>query len=404
MQAILLINAVRALAVATPRVACSGGLELEDCAAWQDLYDATGGAVGWLRCSEHRNSPCDCTGNALPPLSTENGEGDVPWGVNCEDKRIAGPLLLHRNNMTGTLPDTLGDMIMITKLWLQHNTLTGAIPLTLVKLGNVISLALNDNAFDGYVPALDFTQYTNGCGIGGGKNAYRCPLPNGSSACANNAPEQPTSPVCTTPSPTPAPTPSPTLSPTPSPTTPSPTTPAPTPNATSAPTAAPTAAPSATASSAAFNGRIPGLNLDESVGVYAAAAAALLAALLLALCAVICAKRRRARHDSPAREGEEESLAAPLLATDAAAATVVPIDPIDSIDGGASGSDDGAKANRFAPESPAIMDAVGELQQAASTETAACGGCSFTKVSCVFSIVILPLMSTSTLWCESFSL
>ena len=137
--------------------------------------------------------------------------------------------------------------------------------------------------------------------------------------------------------------------------------------------------------------------------MYAAAAAALLAALLLALCAVICAKRRRARHGSPAREGEEESLAAPLLATDAAV-TVVPIDPIDSIDGGASGSDDGAKANRFAPESPAIMDAVGELQQAASTETAACGGCSFTKVSCVFSIVILPLMSTSTLWCESFSL
>ena len=137
--------------------ACKDDIEVEDCTAWQDLYDATDGK-NWLRCSANRDTPCECSGAALPPATTAEEATDlVPWGVNCEGdaptRRIAGPLYLHSNGMSGTLPDTVGSMIMVTQLWLQHNKISGTIPATIKKMGSVISLVLSDNAFGGLMPA-----------------------------------------------------------------------------------------------------------------------------------------------------------------------------------------------------------------------------------------------------------
>jgi hypothetical protein len=67
---------------------CTGGpmsanLPLEECEAWQDLFDATGGS-GWSNCKASRTDPCGCDMGV--PWAACGGQGG---GLCC--KRSAEP-------------------------------------------------------------------------------------------------------------------------------------------------------------------------------------------------------------------------------------------------------------------------------------------------------------------------
>ena len=62
-------------AVITSAASCSGTTATE-CAAWQELFDATDGQK-WAHCTGNRLKPCDC-GGPNPPAT----------GVTCNDGHI----------------------------------------------------------------------------------------------------------------------------------------------------------------------------------------------------------------------------------------------------------------------------------------------------------------------------
>mmetsp|Transcript_11738 Transcript_11738/g.19508 ORF Transcript_11738/g.19508 Transcript_11738/m.19508 type:complete len:659 (+) Transcript_11738:311-2287(+) len=62
-------------------------------------------------------------------------------------------LVASRNELTGTLPDQLGDLTKLVTLHLDFNKLTGTIPSTLDNLGELQVLKLSDNNLEGEIPA-----------------------------------------------------------------------------------------------------------------------------------------------------------------------------------------------------------------------------------------------------------
>lgn len=75
----LAFAAVVLAGAATKATNCTGssewGLPAEQCQAWIDFYDATGGP-GWRSCSELRTDPCACKedlGHVLTPICNDAG-------------------------------------------------------------------------------------------------------------------------------------------------------------------------------------------------------------------------------------------------------------------------------------------------------------------------------------------
>jgi hypothetical protein len=96
-----------------------------ECAAWQALYDATGGA-DWRYCAV-RDDPCACV---LPPSA------NYPLGFHtCSNataqtgyRRVVQSLVLPLNNMVGTLPAALVQLTGVRRIALQGNMLAGPLP------------------------------------------------------------------------------------------------------------------------------------------------------------------------------------------------------------------------------------------------------------------------------------
>ena len=61
-------------------------------------------------------------------------------------------LFLPSNNLTGTIPDAIGNLTNLTELWLYDNNLTGTIPDAIGKLTNLTVLNLLDNLLSGSIP------------------------------------------------------------------------------------------------------------------------------------------------------------------------------------------------------------------------------------------------------------
>ncbi|CAN5973526.1 unnamed protein product [Sphagnum jensenii] len=59
---------------------------------------------------------------------------------------------LTNYNLTGTIPDSLSNLTMLTTLWLDDNSLQGPIPESLSALTNLVSLILSNNNFSGMIP------------------------------------------------------------------------------------------------------------------------------------------------------------------------------------------------------------------------------------------------------------
>ena len=86
----------------------SAGLNASDCAAWSDLFDATGGSA-WAHCSGSRLDPCGCA---------------IYGSVVCTAHRITA-LNLVRNRLDGHIPATIGRLAKLTLIDLSENALTG---------------------------------------------------------------------------------------------------------------------------------------------------------------------------------------------------------------------------------------------------------------------------------------
>lgn len=108
-----------------------------DSLALVDLYNATGGPDwerndGWL----------------VDPVSE--------WmGVVVEGNRV-DQIILPANNLTGSLPASIGDLDALRNLQLGFNNLTGELPASLLDLENLMMLNLHQNQLTGelYTPAF----------------------------------------------------------------------------------------------------------------------------------------------------------------------------------------------------------------------------------------------------------
>lgn len=110
-----------------------------------DLYIATGGD-GWTTNTGWKIPPLHTDGFALP--GTEGG-----WfGVTVGDD-VVTVVEFMGNNLSGTLPASIGSLTSLEVLSLNDNLLTGPLPSTLGNLSALRELALNGNAFSGALPA-----------------------------------------------------------------------------------------------------------------------------------------------------------------------------------------------------------------------------------------------------------
>jgi hypothetical protein len=218
---------------APPTGKCLGGLVGDDCQAWTDLYDATGGPK-WTACSNKRLDPCSCHGGVQK--STGLHTASVTCTTTTLDTRITsldlGPnklvgtvpesignlteltefgifvnpgvvstipatvgqltklqaLHLHENSFKGQIPPSIGTLTGLRRLMLNNNQLNGSIPSSFVKLSKLFSISLEHNRLSGLVPDFMTSSLSDDCQLDDGSssgsgNKFACPLPASASNC-----------------------------------------------------------------------------------------------------------------------------------------------------------------------------------------------------------------------------
>lgn len=99
------------------------------------LYNATGGG-SWTNKTNWLTGPVDT------------------WhGITVTEGRVA-KILLTDNNLTGSIPPEIGNLIELKELWLSSNKLTGAIPIEITNCTKLLNLNLHTNSLGGAVPDL----------------------------------------------------------------------------------------------------------------------------------------------------------------------------------------------------------------------------------------------------------
>ena len=78
-------------------------------------------------------------------------------GVTCNQQGRIVKLTLQLSGMKGTLPDTIGQLDMLTDLVISYTGLSGTIPRTLANLTNLQYLNLDYNRFEGVIPSEIFS-------------------------------------------------------------------------------------------------------------------------------------------------------------------------------------------------------------------------------------------------------
>jgi hypothetical protein len=162
-------------------------LKSAECASYQDLFDATNGK-GWKSCSDSRLDPCSCRGDEYHQITCATSGRST----------TISQIVFDGNNLTGTIPSSLGAMTGLTELNLVQNNLRGTIPSSLASMKDLVYLFISFNKLTGKVPSLPFAQYTTGCVLDDPANRYlnrsigcnepncnhfTCPLPTGSANC-----------------------------------------------------------------------------------------------------------------------------------------------------------------------------------------------------------------------------
>ncbi|MBO7602568.1 MAG: leucine-rich repeat domain-containing protein [Bacteroidaceae bacterium] len=76
--------------------------------------------------------------------------GDIPESIGNLVNLTR--LYLYNNQLTGGIPESIGNLGNLTRLYLDNNQLTGGIPESIGNLGNLDNLYLNDNQLTGDIP------------------------------------------------------------------------------------------------------------------------------------------------------------------------------------------------------------------------------------------------------------
>ena len=86
--------------------------------------------------------------NLLPPPNTDYSK----WhGVYCTDGRVFW-LWFNENNLTGVLPEEIGNLDELTDIIIDWSPIGGEIPSTIGKLKKLKKLQLQNNKFSGKIP------------------------------------------------------------------------------------------------------------------------------------------------------------------------------------------------------------------------------------------------------------
>ncbi len=105
-----------------------------DSLALVDLYNSTNG-TSWTNNSNWLTTS---------PVSTW-------YGISVTDSRVT-ILSLHLNNLSGSLPSSIGNLAALQTIYLDHNALTGEIPSSIGRLTNLKILFLYFNQLQGSIP------------------------------------------------------------------------------------------------------------------------------------------------------------------------------------------------------------------------------------------------------------
>ena len=104
------------------------------------LYNATNGA-SWTD-----NSNWNVTTGTKDDVTSD-------WyGLSVTSGHVRS-IHLNNNNLSGTIPTTLGDLELLQNLYLYENQLTGAIPTSIENITYLRQLKLNDNQLTGNIPS-----------------------------------------------------------------------------------------------------------------------------------------------------------------------------------------------------------------------------------------------------------
>ena len=133
--------------------ACECANENQDCSsvnhpdyeALMALYNAVSEAPGW-----HNNAGWkEGSENVSCDPCSFNGE---PWyGITCENNRVTR-VNLFKNNLIGTIPKEIGNLVELTGLFLGSNVLYGNIPKEIGNLSNLKELLIDFNQLNGEIP------------------------------------------------------------------------------------------------------------------------------------------------------------------------------------------------------------------------------------------------------------
>jgi CHU_C Type IX secretion signal domain len=123
-----------------------------DSLALVDLYNATNGA-NWTNKWNLSQPMTNWYGILL------NAQGCVTY-IDLDGLPNFGLSVSTGNNLTGTLPNSLGNLQSLQALFLNRNNLSGTIPATLGNLTNLAWLNLGKNKFTGSIPD-SLTKLTN---------------------------------------------------------------------------------------------------------------------------------------------------------------------------------------------------------------------------------------------------
>lgn len=179
-------------------VAESFSLEVHECDAWVEVFDALGGHAWPVKPGYNwRVDPCGAS-VASPTwelhivcselrdvkhitemyLLGEEVKGVVPASIGKFPQLQA--LSFVSTNIQGPLPATMGKLPMLSMLWLDHNKeLGGSIPKSFTKL-RLKAFELHRSNFSGHLPHMDFARIDD-CHLEHG--AFECPLPAGAAMC-----------------------------------------------------------------------------------------------------------------------------------------------------------------------------------------------------------------------------
>ncbi|MEP7344079.1 MAG: hypothetical protein ABI877_02370 [Gemmatimonadaceae bacterium] len=143
-------------------------IPFSECQTLVALYNSTNGGQWTNNTNWLQTSPCFwygviCnSGVWVIRLATNNLTGTLPSSLGVLSHLTE--LFLPDNHLTGTIPSSLGSMTDLRELWLSVNQLTGGIPASLGSLTSLRTMVLANNQLTGAIPpSLGSLTSIEGC-------------------------------------------------------------------------------------------------------------------------------------------------------------------------------------------------------------------------------------------------